>query len=96
MHHADWNAFAAASPYGAMWVAVEMGGEPLEHFEHPERAVYILGAEDAGLPEAVVRACHRVVALPSKRTESFNVAVAGSVVMYDRLAKQRRRARQHG
>jgi len=90
INHADWNAFAAASPFGAMWVAVEMGGEPLETFEHPERAIYILGSEDSGLPEAVLRACHRTVSLPSARCESFNVAVAGSVVMYDRLAKERR------
>ena len=98
VHHADWNAFAAASPYGALWVAVEMGGEPLEDFEHPERAVYILGSEDSGLPESVLAACHRTVSLPSERYESFNVAVAGSVVLYDRLAKHRRsmRRRQKG
>eukprot|EP00322_Chrysochromulina_rotalis_P003161 CAMPEP_0115853686 /NCGR_PEP_ID=MMETSP0287-20121206/13633_1 /TAXON_ID=412157 /ORGANISM="Chrysochromulina rotalis, Strain UIO044" /LENGTH=285 /DNA_ID=CAMNT_0003307773 /DNA_START=67 /DNA_END=924 /DNA_ORIENTATION=- len=89
--HPDWNHFAASSPYGAVLVAVEMGGEPLEHFEHPERALYILGSEDSGLPESVIRACHRTVSLPSQRCESFNVAVAGSVVMYDRLAKERRK-----
>lgn len=88
--HADWNAFAAASPFGAVWVGCEMGGEPLETFEHPERAVYILGSEDSGLPESVVKACHCTVELPSVRYESFNVAVAGSVLMYDRLAKERR------
>lgn len=88
--HPDWNAFAAASPYGAVWVAVEMGGEPLETFEHPERACYILGSEDTGVPDSVLRSCHRVVSLPSVRYESFNVAVAGSIVMYDRMAKQRR------
>ena len=89
INHADWNAFAAAAPFGAMWVAVEFGGEPLEGFEHPERAVYLLGSEDSGLPESVRRACHRCVSLPSVRYESYNLAVAGSIVMYDRLAKQR-------
>jgi|EP00900_Chrysochromulina_parva_P022210 tRNA(Leu) C34 or U34 (ribose-2'-O)-methylase TrmL len=88
--HADWNAFAAASPFGAVWVACEMGGEPLETFEHPERAVYLLGSEDSGLPESVLKASHLSVEIPSVRYESFNVAVAGSVLMYDRLAKQRR------
>jgi tRNA G18 (ribose-2'-O)-methylase SpoU len=90
--HEDWNAFAAAQPLGALLVAVEMGGEDtLDTFEHPERAVYLLGAEDTGLPESVVRACHRHVTLPCERYESFNVAVAGSLVMYDRLAKLRQR-----
>ena len=75
-----------------MLVAVEMGGEPLHTFEHPERAVYVLGSEDNGLPEAVLRACHRHVALPSAREyDSFNLAAAGSILMYDRLAKQLRR-----
>ena len=93
VNHPDWNAFAAAQPRGALWVAVEMGGEPLESFEHPERAVYVLGSEDNGLPDSVVRACHRHVALPHVRTASFNVAVAGSIVMYDRLLKQGSAAR---
>ena len=76
--------------YGALLVAVEMGGEPLHSFEHPERAVYLLGSEDNGLPDAVVRACHRHVTLPAVRTESFNVAAAGSILMYDRQAKAMR------
>lgn len=92
IQHMDWNSFAIAQPYDAQWVAVEMGGEPLETFEHPVRACYILGSEDNGLPKSVIQACHRVVSLPAVRTESFNVAVAGSIVMYDRIAKERRRA----
>ena len=51
----------------------------------------MLGSEDTGLPTSVIKACHRTVSLPSVRTESYNVAVAGAVVMYDRLAKQQRR-----
>ena len=94
VQHDDWNAFAAAAPRGALWVAIEMGGEPLETFEHPERAVYVLGSEDSGLPESVVRACHRHVALPASRSASYNVAVAGSIVMYDRLAKEAGRERE--
>lgn len=93
-YYDGWNAFAAATPYGALLVAVEMGGEPLETFEHPERAIYLLGSEDNGLPDSVVRACHRHVALPAVRTESYNVAAAGSILMYDRHAKQLRRERR--
>ena len=91
VEHADWNAFAAAAPRAACWVGVEMGGEPLQTFEHPPRAVYILGAEDTGLPPSIARACHRQVALPSVRQPSYNVAVAGAIVMYDRLVKGSRR-----
>ena len=56
------------------------------------RAVYVLGSEDNGLPSSVLRACAHVVELPAEvgRAASFNVAVAGAVVMYDRLVKRRR------
>ena len=36
-------------------VGVEMGGTPLADFIHPPRAVYILGAEDMGIPSAVLK-----------------------------------------
>ena len=68
-----------------------VGGVPLAEFEHPERAIYVLGAEDSGLPDAVVRSCLRCVHIEAEREESFNVAVAGSLIMYDRLVKRRRR-----
>ena len=86
--HDDWAAFCAAAPYNTPWVAVEMGGVPLASFEHPERAIYLLGAEDHGLPPAIVRQCSHVVSLEAARTPSYNLAVAGSLVMYDRLSKR--------
>jgi len=89
MHFADWAAFASASPHAAVLVGVEMGGTPLEEFEHPERAVYLLGSEDTGLPPSVLQACYRVVSISSERTASYNVAVAGSIVLHDRLAKRK-------
>jgi len=39
-----------------------MGGTPLESFMHPERAIYILGAEDHGLPSSVV-SVHKTLSL---------------------------------
>lgn len=74
-----------ALPYNCMLVGVEMGGTPLEEFRHPDRAVYLLGAEDHGLPPDILAECERTVSLRAVRTESYNVAVAGSLVMYDRL-----------
>ena len=68
-----------------------MGGTPLAEFEHPHNAVYILGSEDAGLPPSILSACHEVVSIPSERYSSYNVASAGSIVLYDRLAKKERR-----
>ena len=77
------------APQGATWVAVEMGGTPLDEFVHPSNAVYLLGSEDWGLPASVLQACHSVVSLTSERFASYNVATAGSILMYDRVAKER-------
>lgn len=93
----DWSSFAEqAAPRGAVWVAVETGGTPLAEYEHPRNAVYILGSEDHGVPTSVLRGCREVVSLESEEYGSYNVAVAGSIVMYDRLVKQRRAEREEG
>lgn len=84
----DLDAMLAAQPYGCPVVAVEMGGTALGAFNHPERALYLLGAEDAGIPPAILERCQHVVSLPAIRSNSYNVAVAGSIVMYDRQAKR--------
>ncbi len=83
----SFDAFFEQMPYGAPLVGVEMGGTPLADFTHPERAIYLLGVEDHGIPKAYLDRCHRVVSIPTVRQESLNVAVAGALVMYDRLVK---------
>ena len=77
-----------SAAYSCLVVGVEMGGETLPDFVHPERAVYILGAEDGGLPTEIAARCHRLVSIPAIRVASYNVAVAGTLVMYDRMVKQ--------
>ncbi len=77
----------AGLPYSCRLIGVEMGGDALPQFEHPSRAVYLLGAEDGGLPSFVARRCHGLVSIPSVRDASYNVAQAGTIIMYDRLMK---------
>ena len=77
----------ATSAYSCQLVGVEMGGTPLPGFVHPHRAVYVLGAEDGGLPNEIRARCHQVISIPAVRTASYNVAVAGTLVMYDRMVK---------
>ena len=86
----DWNAFVENSPTSAVWVVIEMGGTPLSEFHHPRNAIYILGSEDHGVPKNVLRACREVVSLEAAEYASYNVAVAGSIVMYDRMIKMRK------
>jgi tRNA G18 (ribose-2'-O)-methylase SpoU len=73
-------------PWSAPLVGVELDPRavPLTEYTHRHRALYLLGAEDHGLPDDVLDACHDVVQIPSLRPQSMNVAVAGSLVIYDR------------
>ncbi|GJM05100.1 MAG: hypothetical protein DHS20C09_10910 [marine bacterium B5-7] len=73
--------------YSTRLIAVEMGDEavPLMEYEHPDRAVYLLGNEISGLPPQILEQCQALIKLPGDY--SLNVAVTGSIVMYDRIAK---------
>ncbi len=80
--------FLSVRPYDCLLIGIEMGGIALDQWEHPERAIYLLGAEDHGLPEEIQKMCNKVISLRSINTASFNVAVAGSIVMYDRCFRK--------
>jgi tRNA G18 (ribose-2'-O)-methylase SpoU len=88
-HYVTWTDFIEHIPRDCPIVAVEMGGREIGNFCHPERCIYLLGAEDYGLSPEVMRRCYCTISLPAVRTPCFNVAVAGSLVMFDRLAKGR-------
>ena len=76
-----------ALPYDSRLVGIEMGEKvtDLKDFEHPMRAVYLLGAEDNGLPPRIIEKCHHLVKLQGNH--SLNVAVAGSILLHDRAQK---------
>lgn len=86
-HYDTFEEFYQHLPKGAMLVGVELDEQSvaLETFEHPRRCVYLLGAEDHGLSRAAIEKSHHLVKFDS--TLSLNVAVAGSIVMYDRSMK---------
>ena len=80
----EFDDFLKARPKNARIVGVEMGGKPLSEFKHFEQSIYLLGAEDHGLPDCILKQCDAIISIESLRTESYNVAVAGSLVMYHR------------
>lgn len=82
-HYASMEDFS--QPHAAQLIAIEMGGIPLSEFKHPRMGIYLLGAEDHGIPPCVLEKCQHVISLESVRQASYNVAIAGSIVMYDRL-----------
>lgn len=70
-------------PRGCRIVFIEQtaGAYDLKNYVHPETAVYILGAEDQGIPGHLMEGQQKVfIDTPL----CLNVAVAGSIVMYDR------------
>lgn len=75
-------------------VAVELHQSAVSMFdaEYPERPCFLLGSELGGLPEDLRRAACLTVQIPQwGLVPSLNVAVAGSLVLYDHLAKLHRR-----
>ncbi len=77
-------------PYGTRLIGIEMSeyATAIAPYNHPERAIYLLGNEQSGLPQPTLDACHELIQLPGEF--SLNVSVAGSIVLYDRVAKTAR------
>ncbi len=89
-HYETFEDFYKHLPKGARIVGVESTdeAEALEDFQHPKRCVYLLGAEDHGLSKIAIEKSHFLVKFSS--IESLNVAVAGSIVLYDRTRSKPR------
>lgn len=81
------EAFLDTVPYSCKLVGIEQDEKAtaIQSYTHPERAMYLLGSEDQGLPKVLKARCHDLVILPGER--SLNVAVAGSIVVFDRINK---------
>lgn len=88
-NYKDFADFYEHMPYDCQLVCVELTpvAAKMPKFVHPERAVYLLGAEDHGLPEDVIVQGQHALEIPTARPQSMNVAVSGTLVMYDRYVK---------
>lgn len=86
-HHKTFDDLLNNIPHDCRLVGVEIDdkAEWLHEFQHPKRAIYLLGAEDTGLPEEVKAKCHFLIKLPGNT--SLNVGVTGSIVLHDRATK---------
>lgn len=84
----DFSEFLTARPRGARLIAIEIKNDAinLADFHHPEQAVYLLGAEDGGIPNHILTKCNSIVKLPGDTC--LNVSTAGSIVVYDRITKR--------
>ena len=72
-------------PQACQLVGIEItdDAEILPSFRHPRQAAYILGSERLGLSTEMLARCDHIIQIPTRF--SLNLAVAGALVLYDRL-----------
>lgn len=72
-------------PRGCRLVGCELVDDAvaLPSFRHPLNAAYVFGPERSSLSPAMLARCDHVVRIPTRFC--INLAVAGAVVMYDRM-----------
>ncbi len=94
---ADLEAFRdhlAAGRWNLVAIELDPRATNLFEAEYPERPCFLLGAEVGGVPEDLLADARLIVQIPQwGLVPSLNVAVAGSIVVYDYLAKQHRMGR---
>lgn len=84
--HYDWKSLNdLALPTGCKLVGVELvdGAIELPRFLHPSRAAYVLGPEKGSLSPELLARCDVCIKIPMRFC--VNVAMAGAIVMYDRM-----------
>ncbi len=72
-------------PKGCALVGIELLDDAIDlpEFRHPRSCAYVLGPEQGSLSEAVLEKCQYTIKIPAKFC--VNVAIAGAIVMYDRM-----------
>jgi RNA methyltransferase, TrmH family len=71
------------APTGRRIALVPHGGTPLPELDLGGDIVFVLGAERDGLPAEVLEACDVQASIPQDG-ESLNVAMAGTIALYER------------
>jgi tRNA G18 (ribose-2'-O)-methylase SpoU len=74
-----------ALPRGCKLIGVELLDEArdLPSFHHPLQAAYVLGPERGSLSPVLIERCDGLIRIPTQFC--VNLAVAGAIVMYDRM-----------
>jgi TrmH family RNA methyltransferase len=76
-------------PAGTRVALVPRGGVPLSALQMDGEVVLVLGAEREGLPREVLERCDVQVSIPQPgRAESLNVAMAGSIALYELTSRR--------
>lgn len=87
--HLPWYSYADVEemrlPDDCRLVGVELTEDAIDlpSFRHPAKAAYILGPEGGSLSPPMIEKCEFTVKIPMNFC--INVAMAGAIVMYDRM-----------
>jgi tRNA(Leu) C34 or U34 (ribose-2'-O)-methylase TrmL len=81
-------------PHGAQVVVVDLipGAVALPAFQHPTRAFYVFGPEDGTIGDRHTAFAQHTVYVPTRNC--MNLAACVNVVLYDRMAKALRDAKE--
>ena len=80
--HLTFEDFYTHIPHDCQLVSVEVDGENIKTYIHPQRVIYLFGPEDGTLPK-----------LPGKRIKldtrfCLNLAVTTGIILFDRQTKK--------
>lgn len=64
-------------------IVADLEGQAIDNFKNQEKLILFLGHEGAGPSKRVLKMCQKVHIPMNENTESLNVAVAGSILMYE-------------
>lgn len=95
--HYDWKSVdQLVLPRGCKLVGIELLDDAIElpRFLHPQQAAYVLGPEKGSLSPELLGRCDMTVKIPTRFC--VNVAMAGAIVMYDRLMSRASKPRLPG
>lgn len=88
LHFQTWEDYKKV---GLNWIHVGIElfdkSDNIKTFVHPKQAVYLLGPEDGSLSKEAQDICKYFLKIPTKHC--LNQAQAGTIVMYDRILKEK-------
>lgn len=84
----DYAQFCKHIPRSCPVIGIELteNAGDVRQFSHPKNCIYLLGAEDHGLPKGIIEECNYVIQIPGLKA-CLNVASTGSIICYDRYVK---------
>lgn len=84
--HSSWDAFLQNMPKKRLVATTPHTHTKYHEFEFSSQDVILMGPEGEGLPDSILEACQKHVAIPQQpETRSLNVSLAASIITSEAL-----------